>query len=340
MIEITQEQVMESWPDGGCDKPIVSIICTAYNHAGYIEDTLDSFIMQKASYPFEILVHDDASTDRTADIIRKYEEKYPAIIKAVYQSENQYSKGVKISKTFLYPLIRGHYVAVCEGDDRWTDASKLQKQVDFLEENKEYSGCVCCAVSHDIKDSRLDFVLPNITKDRDYSTEEIIVHGGGIFATCTLIFRKEYLTMPDCFQFRYAGDFMWFIYFSIVGKVRCLSDVMAVYNRGVEGSWTERVERNDKAILEFMRGENEMMKRVDEYYGYRYHEAIQERIDRIDCIILCNEGKAAEAKKRYEVYYRERVRKLRINKLKRLVICIPGFASLWRAAKRLLLGNS
>ena len=97
-------------------------------------------MVQKTNFPIEILIHDDASTDGTADIIREYEAQYPDIIKPIYQTENQYSKGINPGFEFLFPRARGKYIALCEGDDYWTDTLKLQKQVEFLEGNKE---CWC-----------------------------------------------------------------------------------------------------------------------------------------------------------------------------------------------------
>ena len=116
-------------------EPLVSINCITYNHEAYIRDALEGFLMQKTDFTFEILVHDDASTDQTANIIRKYEKKYPEIIKPIYQKENQYSQEVEISKQFQFPRARGKYIAICEGDDYWTNPYKLQKQVIVL--------CVC-----------------------------------------------------------------------------------------------------------------------------------------------------------------------------------------------------
>ncbi len=118
-------------------EPLVSICCITYNHELYIRDAIEGFLMQKTDFPFEILIHDDASTDGTADIIREYEAKYPDIIKPIYQTENQYSKGIKISATYNYPRAKGKYIALCEGDDYWIDPYKLQKQVDFLEANND-----------------------------------------------------------------------------------------------------------------------------------------------------------------------------------------------------------
>lgn len=98
--------------------------------------------MQKTTFPFEILIHDDASPDGTADIIREYEKKYPLLIKPIYQTENQYSQGkTSVSATWNFPSAKGKYIALCEGDDYWIDENKLQMQADFLEKNPEYGMC-------------------------------------------------------------------------------------------------------------------------------------------------------------------------------------------------------
>src|SRR3972149_8846841 len=122
-------------------KPLVSVCCITYNHEAYIRNSIEGFLMQITTFPIEIIIHDDASIDNTSDIIREYEIKYPEIIKAIYQTENQWSKGIKPSPTYVWPRARGKYIALCEGDDYWTDPHKLQKQVDFMENHQEYSLC-------------------------------------------------------------------------------------------------------------------------------------------------------------------------------------------------------
>lgn len=117
---------------------LLSICCITYNHENYISQAIEGFLAQKTSFNFEIIIHDDASTDATASIVKKYEQEHPNLIKAIYQTENQYSKGIKPWPNFVFPIARGKYIALCEGDDYWTDPYKLQKQVDFLEANPEY----------------------------------------------------------------------------------------------------------------------------------------------------------------------------------------------------------
>lgn len=119
--------------------PLVSIDCITYNHENFIRDAIEGFLMQKTTFPVEILIHDDASTDKTASIVREYEEKYPQLIKPIYQTVNQYSKKDGSIGRIQRGRARGKYYATCEGDDYWTDPFKLQKQVDFLENNYEFS---------------------------------------------------------------------------------------------------------------------------------------------------------------------------------------------------------
>lgn len=123
---------------------LVAIHCLVYNHEPYLRDCLEGFVMQQTNFPFVAIVHDDASTDGSAAIIREYEEKYPNIIKPIYETENQYSKHDGSLGRIMNAAIDAtgaKYVAMCEGDDYWTDPLKLQKQVDFLEANEEYGTC-------------------------------------------------------------------------------------------------------------------------------------------------------------------------------------------------------
>lgn len=128
----------------------------AYNHAPFIRKCLDGFLMQEPPTGvsvdevwYEILIHDDCSTDGTDDIIREYTEKYPDKIFPLYEEENQYSKG-KVIDAFNYDRAKGRYIAVCEGDDYWTDPKKLQKQVDWMDAHPEYSACFHRVIHHNV----------------------------------------------------------------------------------------------------------------------------------------------------------------------------------------------
>ncbi|WP_415846315.1 glycosyltransferase family 2 protein [Stutzerimonas zhaodongensis] len=135
MQQRSEQDVMAAWGDRRV--PLLSVICLAYNHAAFIKETLDGFLRQETEFPFEVIVHDDASTDTTAAIIREYAALYPSVIKPIYQQQNQYRLGVPFS-TRLFAQAEGKYIAYCEGDDYWTDPRKLQIQVDFLEQHRDY----------------------------------------------------------------------------------------------------------------------------------------------------------------------------------------------------------
>ena len=121
-------------------KPMVSVSLITYNHENYIGQALEGCLMQQTDFPFEILVHDDASEDRTPEIIRSYEIRWPSLINVIYQAKNQYSQGRNVL-IINNKRASGKYVAFLEGDDYWTDPYKLQKQVDILEKHPE---CIAC----------------------------------------------------------------------------------------------------------------------------------------------------------------------------------------------------
>jgi len=131
-----EDVITKDWPDD--ELPLLSICCITFNHASYIEEAINSFLMQETNFPFEIIIHDDASIDGTSDIIRAYASKYPKIIKPIIQVENQFSKGGLINPRLVFPKAVGKYIALCEGDDYWVDTQKVQKQIEFLEANSEY----------------------------------------------------------------------------------------------------------------------------------------------------------------------------------------------------------
>lgn len=251
--------------------PQVSIICNAFNHGKYIRDALEGFVTQKTDFAFEVLVHDDASTDNTADIIREYEAKYPDIIKPIYQTENQYSKGGKITRRFQTPRVKGKYVALCEGDDYWTDPLKLQKQYDFLKANSEYTMCTCSCVWLDMRTGkRLNTCMTDV--DRDVSIDEIILEKNGRpFQYATFFLRSDlFKNLPDWAQEFGVGDTPLAIYLAMNGKVRMLSDIMVVYRNHAKGSWTSRIDENPqnkiKAFYKMIEGLNAFNKATDSKY--------------------------------------------------------------------------
>jgi glycosyltransferase involved in cell wall biosynthesis len=212
------------------DNPLVSIVCPTYNYEKYIKDAIEGFLMQKTNFSIEIIIHDDASTDTTADIIRKYEKKYPELIKPIYQKENQYSKGIKSIENFIWPKCSGKYIAICEGDDYWIDPYKLQKQVDFLEANPQYSLCFH-KIKILLKNGRLvgDFItkVPSNT-----TTIKDLARHGNYIHTPSVVLRNDF-EIPSWFSNCPIGDYP--LYFIAVRdrKIKYLDEPMAVYRFGV-----------------------------------------------------------------------------------------------------------
>lgn len=220
-------------------KPIVSICCLTYNHEKYIADAIDSFLMQKTNFPIEIIIHDDASTDRTADIIREYEKKHPDIIKGVYQTKNQYSEilGFGIVEEYIKPLINGQYVATCDGDDYWVDEHKLQKQVDFMRKKPEYIMCAhrVKVVNSDGSDTG-EYLEPKEWGSRDYTMRDIIK--GGFIHVSSRLYRKDYYdnAFPDWVKGTKYGDNTTALYVLMLGKVFFMEKTMSARRIGVENS--------------------------------------------------------------------------------------------------------
>jgi len=213
--------------------PLVSIVCTTYNHEEYIKDALEGFVMQKTNFPFEIIVHEDASTDATAKIIKDYEAKYSELFVCIYQSENQYSKkNVNIWTDITFPMARGKYIAICEGDDYWIDPFKLQKQVDFLNENPEYGVCytnfnIKYQKSGKIEKSLFTTHSEQFATYTDFNDLEAFIYNCGYVAPPSWVIRREYVF--DVKISSNDGSFVLFVDFLSKTKAYAMMDVTVVY---------------------------------------------------------------------------------------------------------------
>lgn len=257
---------------------MVSICCITYNHEKYISQAMDSFLIQKADFNFEILIHDDASTDCTAKTLKEYEQRYPEIVKPIYQAENQYSKGAKIDLTYNFPRVRGKYIAICEGDDYWTDPLKLQRQVDYMELHPECSLCTHGAKMIDSKGKLIGKVRPGIG-NKSFSSDEVILGGGGFFSTNSLLFRTDLAReLPDFYKNAPIGDYPLTIFLALMGDVYYIDSCMSVYRYMAEGSWSKKMAVSAKARNEHHKKISNMLQEVNEYTNYRYNSIINEKI--------------------------------------------------------------
>ena len=267
------------------DEIMVTVICLAYNHAKYIRDALEGFVSQKTDFPFEVIVHDDASTDGTDRIIREYQARYPDIIKPIFQEKNQYSQGVRITREFIFPLIRGRYVAFCEGDDCWTDPLKLSKQANSLESHPEADLCSHRALR--LKNGKFDGWIAPTLRSRVVPAGKVILGGGGWYcATASFLCRREAYMKWTPMRDVVVIDYVMAIQCALRGGMVYINDSMSVYRVGTEGSWTSRNDR--KARIKNRLLMIKMLDVLDSYTGGKYRKVIgiRKEMFRSDILLL------------------------------------------------------
>lgn len=221
--------------------PMVSISCTTYNHGNHIRDAIKGFLIQQTTFPVEILIHDDASIDETADIIREYEVMYPQLIKPIYQTENQYSRQDGFIGRTQRARARGKYYATCEGDDYWTDPLKLQKQVDFLEKNSQYS--FCChryKIYNENSGTFSDEPTSHLYKDSDLVIDLELFSKTWVTKTLTAVIRRNLLVeiSPKIQEYKAPRDVHLFYHLLKKGNAVSLNQVMGVYRQHEGGVYS------------------------------------------------------------------------------------------------------
>lgn len=236
-------------------QPKVSICCLAFNHKQFIRKALDGFMMQETNFEFEVVIHDDASTDGTDQIIREYESKFPNIIKALYQTENQWKKGIRGSSVHNFPRAAGKYIALCEGDDYWTDPKKLQRQADFLDHHDEYA---LVAENGLVINSEFNTQYPfNDIAECDIEINQLL--GVRQFPTASVLFRNSCLD-KRFLQLKHTGDVILWCYLATKGKIRYFPNVSSVYSKGLHGivlstrnvAWARMLEEWNETLDEIL----------------------------------------------------------------------------------------
>lgn len=267
---------------------MVCIHCMTYNHEKYLADALEGFVMQKTDFPFVAVVIDDCSTDGTADVLRRYEEKYPEIIKAVYLKENYYSQH-KSKQPFLEPWdSKSKYIALCEGDDYWTDPLKLQKQVDILEKHPEYTACFNRVQVVDKFGNPKNGQMPKRKwkANRAISLFDFCKENYGkihwLIHTSSYCFKahlyNEYLgNIKGCFiDFPY-GDMPLILTCLLEGNAYCLSDVCGCY-RTDSGGYNSACKINPEKRIADERKLYVALRKFDQQTNKKYHRFIEHRI--------------------------------------------------------------
>ncbi len=250
-------------------KVLISVILNAYNNEKTIQKALDSILTQKTDFDFEILVYDDASTDKTADIIKLYEKKYPEIIKPIYQTENQKSKGIDINKEYQYERAVGKYIAIAEADGYWTDDKKLQTQLDFLEHHPDIPMCAHSSIiTFDKKSQKMQRLI--ISRKNCVLTFERILSIKNSFVPLNSIMykanpSKDIMEFCSKYPYIYAGIVMA----AINGGIIYISKPMSVCKKkGIESV------ADNETKIEICRKLCDMLEDADRKTNFEFTESI------------------------------------------------------------------
>ena len=271
--------------------PMVSIFSLAYNHESYIEKAIESWLMQKTNFRFEAVIGEDHSTDRTREIVFSYAKKYPEIIRVIHSESNV---GIRENAKRTRAACRGKYVAFCEGDDYWIDPNKLQRQVDFMEANPDFSICFHDAiVLQDNKSQPPKYFVSKNQKEIS-STEDVIEKY--YIPTASMLLRSTYIEdLPDWFKHVYNGDWALQLFLSTKGKIKYIDELMSVYRKN-EGGLSGGIGKN----IEFINGKKtELLNYFNEYSAGRYNDAINNKISNLE-----KSTKKFKLKKKNKLLYR------------------------------------
>lgn len=276
----SEDEIMASWK-GEPNKPIVSICCIAYNHEPYIEDAIEGFLMQETGFPIEILIHDDASKDKTAEIIRKYEEKYPEIIKPIYQTINQFSLGKRINAEFNFTRAQGEFLAICEGDDYWTSPDKLSKQVEEL--SKQPSSTLSFHPVEVLSEKQKNKLFIDGygyygSAKQTLHAAQLISQAGPALAMCSIVVKREVIdnikeNSPEFFLNRMSHFFLQSIAL-MQGEACYVPDEMASYRYGHQGSWSNKCSINSSYRFNQIRKFLEALGELEDIFPHKHTDSV------------------------------------------------------------------
>ena len=304
------------------NKPvIVSVIVDTFNHAKYLRENLDAILSQKVDFNVEVLVHDDCSNDGTQDVIKEYETKYPDIIKPIYQKENQFSKDIEIDAAYNYPRIKGKYVAMCEGDDKWIDELKLHKQVTYLDKHPKISAYIAKTIRYNMRDNKYGFYGLAVDKfSKKYTLKDLIK--GKDFSVSSFLARKEFFVPPfPEFVNLFVGftDIQLGYYFALRNKIFYDSHPLSLYRQySSPTSFTSSFSKSDfeKKISTYQKRINVLELLLKEVPD-KYRRVLLKRIkqEKFTLLIIKNDVETLENKEYRYLYHR----KLFLDKVKKVL---------------------
>lgn len=289
--------------------PLVSVICFTYNHSKFIGKTLNGFVNQKVNFLVKYIVHDDASTDKSQEIIEEYSSLYPKEFYAICQVENQRSKGSGVVSSLVMPLATGKYIAFCEGDDYWIDNCKLQKQVDFLEANPRFA--ICFSPVHIVDQEGQLIEISNQDTLSETSYEDLLK--GNYLNTPSVMIRRDALPnpLPEWIKIMPMGDWPLLLLASMSGDIKMLNEPLAAYRIHDKGVWSTHT--SFQKLLVGFKSRRILLK----YLPQRARHILLDSLIGNALYISCQykkEGNKKAWSKHYFLYLYFRVLKLQIRK--------------------------
>lgn len=266
------------------DRIEVSVICITYNQAEYIRDAVEGFLMQKTSFRYEILIHDDVSTDGTREILMEYQERYPDKIRLILEKENQYSKGVDILKEICLPQAKGKYIACCEGDDYWVYYGKLQAQYDLMESHPDVSLCYHNALVYEENAiDREELTLQIYTHKTGYVRDSDVVYPTkGWYPTASIMCRTEY--MMDYYDMHApTGDEGIRCYMACRGRLYYINQAWCTYRKQSKGSWNAKFEHDEAVARKYVCDSIAFLEEFNRYSNKKFEKYFYERLQR--CVL-------------------------------------------------------
>ncbi|OYU66426.1 MAG: glycosyl transferase family 2 [Cytophagaceae bacterium BCCC1] len=254
-------------------KPLVSVHLLTYNHAKFIAQSIESVVNQQTSFPFEIVIGDDHSTDGTSQIVDQYAAQYPDLIKVVRGKTNG---GPQPNSIRILENSQGKYMAALEGDDYWIDPLKLQKQADFMEQNPDFAICFTNTRVEFFENNEEPFLLnTNIEKDV-FELKDLIAETEVWFmGTATLFYTMSSIfPVQPWFHKTKSGDIPMIMLAARHGKIKYLPDVTAAYRRHAAGA--SNTDHKDDA--KFLENRIMMYTNLNKDTGYKFHDKFKRNL--------------------------------------------------------------
>lgn len=258
--------------------PLVTIACLSYNHEKYIARAIESFIEQETDFPYQIIVFDDLSTDKTSSIIKKYADAYPQFITFIQPQSNLFSQG-KSWRKYIYPMIQGEYVALCEGDDWFSSKNKIKIQLEYMLSHRECSACCHAVTLFDTQTGSFFGEIAPYKTVHTISCAEAIEHDGGLIGTNSLFMKKALFILPELYSEWPVGDYPTNIYLAESGNFDYLPQTLSCYRTNVPTSWTSRIRQDAQNNINHTKSLIAKLEEYDIKTNHAYHASVQKRIN-------------------------------------------------------------